>query len=62
MPASGISYTVELEWIFAAWRAGYKLEEFRAMEGSAQSEIVAAYQAEQKIRAVLDWENRPKAK
>lgn len=62
MPRSGIAYAPELEWIFAARWAGYKLEEFRALEGQDQSELLAAFRASNQIEGVVAWDNRPKAK
>jgi hypothetical protein len=62
VPRSGISYAPELEWRLAARWAGYKMEEFQALDGADQSDVVAAYRAQNQIDAVLAWENRPKAK
>jgi hypothetical protein len=50
-----------LEWRLAARWAGYKIEEFQALDGQDQSETLAAYRSQNQIDAVLAWENRPKA-
>lgn len=56
MPRSGISYSPALEWRLAARWAHYRYEEFVALEGEAQSEIVAAYRIAMQMEAVLAQE------
>ena len=55
---SGISYRQELEWIFAAQWAHYKLEEFEQLDGERQSVLVAAYRVSKQIEAVLGEDAR----
>jgi len=50
---SGISYSPELEWILASQWAHYRYEEFEQLSGQRQSALVAAYRAEQQMKAVL---------
>jgi len=56
VPRSGIEYSAELEWRFAARWAGYRLEEFFALDGEEQSAIVASYRIQNQVEAVLSLE------
>lgn len=53
LPRGKIQYSMLLEWVFAARWGGYKLEEFERLDSQRQSLILAAYQEEKLINAVL---------
>ena len=56
MPASGVSYALELEIILAAVWAHYPQEEFERLPGAEQSRIVAAYRTQARGEAVVAQE------
>lgn len=58
VPLSGITYTSQLEWRLAAKEFHYTWEQFTALEGWEQAEIVAAYRIEKQINAVLSMRKR----
>ena len=60
-PSSGIQYgNPEFEWVLASQWAHRTYEDFRALHGEKQSEIVAAYRTKQRLDAVVTYANRPK--
>jgi len=56
VPRAGITFSPELEWLFAAKWRGLSGEEFAALEGDEQSAIVAAYRTEAQMMAVISQE------
>lgn len=58
MPASGVSYSLELEALQAAVWANLSPPEFDDLPGDEQSRIVAAYQVVHRAEAVLAHESR----
>lgn len=63
VPMSGLTYTRDLEWRLAAHWAGYRrFADFAALPGEEQSEVVAVYRAESRMRAVAEHEAMLEAK
>ncbi len=58
VPASGVSYSLELEVIQAAVWAQMSPAEFEQLPGEEQSSLVAAYQIVHRAEAVLAHESR----
>lgn len=56
MPRSGITYAAEFGWIIAAQWAGYTWREFSELDGDEQAHIVAAYECNQQMTAVVAHE------
>jgi len=57
-PSSGIKYTIELEKSLAAQWWGMELQRFESLDGIEQSRLLAVYQAQNKIEAVLNNQER----
>lgn len=55
-PRSGVTYNVTLQWIFAAVWANYTPTAFLELAVDDQSLIIAAYEAHEQIRSVLEYE------
>lgn len=53
---SGVSYSPALEWRLAAKAFHYTWEQFVALEGPQQAEIVAAFRIERHMEAVTALE------
>ena len=57
---SGVTYSEQLEWVLAAIWANHTPQSFRELEGSEQAEILAAYETNTQIEAVIATENQRK--
>lgn len=54
VPRSGLTYNESLGWVLAAQWAGYRTHEFfEELDGDAQSFVVAAYQCQMQMEAVV---------
>ena len=52
----------ELEWIQAAHSDSMTYEQFRAQPVEYQEKMIAAYRVNQRLQAVIEFDNRPKKK
>jgi len=57
-----VKFDRKLEWVLAARWANYKITEFHALPGWDQSYILAAYQSQRQIEAVLAKDQADKQK
>jgi hypothetical protein len=57
---SGVTYNEQLEWVLAAIWANHTPQSFRELEGAEQAEILAAYETNIQIEAVIATENQRK--